>query len=381
MSRPWSIDTLLLHAAAVHPERAVVTPVFRSVNYLQADDADYAEVRYGRLSNTPNALVLGQRLAAAEGAEAALVTGSGMAAVSAALLSVLSAGDHLLCAADLYGGTATLIHHELRRLGVQASGVDSTHSARWAEALRPSTRAFYLETVSNPLLRVADVEAAVAFCQAHGLVCILDNTFLSPVLFRPLALGVDLVVHSATKALNGHSDVCAGVVAGSAARVDAARRVLNHLGGHLDAEGCFLLERGLKTLPLRVRRQGASALQLAQALGALPGVAAVHYPGLPTHPQHARAARLFAGAGWMLAFETHDEASAERLLARVQVFLHAASLGGVESLLVRPARSSHLGLSPEERAALGIHDRLIRVSVGVEDPADLLADLEQALGS
>lgn len=380
MTRALRPDTLLVHAGAIHPERAVVTPVFRSANFLQADDEDHAGVRYARLSNTPNHLVLGERLAAVEGAEAALVTGSGMAAISAALLSNLGAGDHLLCSSDLYGGTATLIHQELRRLGVEASAVDTTRSAGWAAALRPNTRVFYLETASNPLLHVADMEAAVAFCRAHALVCVVDNTFLSPALFRPLSLGVDLVVHSATKALNGHSDLCAGALAGSAARVDAARRVLNHLGGHLDPEGCALLERGLKTLGLRVRHQSASALALARALEGHPAVRRVHYPGLPGHAQHARAARMWGAFGWMLAIEARDEEVAASALARVRVFLHAASLGGVESLVVLPARSSHLGLSEAERSRLGISRALIRVSVGVEDPEDLLDDLAAALG-
>lgn len=376
-----ALDTLLLHAGTPAPriEGAVVTPIFQSANFLQQEAERYAEVTYLRLGNTPNHQVLEARLAAVEGAEASLVCGSGMAAISATLLGLLSAGDHLLVQRNIYGGTATLLAHDLARLGIRSTAVDASRPETWAAAMAPRTRLFYVEGASNPLLEVAALPEVVAFAKARGLISVIDNTFLSPVNFRPLGVGFDLVLHSATKYLNGHSDVAAGVVSGAREHVGKARAALGHLGGHLDANACFLLERGLKTLGLRVRRQNETALRLAASLADSPAVAKVRYPGLPTHPGHAVARDLFSGFGGMLSFETIDEPTAERFLARVTLAIHAASLGGVESLVVRPSRSSHLGMSPAEREALGVTDRLVRVSVGVEDPDELVADLLAAL--
>lgn len=377
-----ALDTQVIHAGTPEPRHAgaVVTPIFQSANFLQNDAVDYEGVVYMRLGNTPNHEVLEARMAAVEGAEASLVCSSGMSAISATLLGLLASGDHLLVQRNVYGGTAMLVDHDLPRLGIRSTRVDPTRPETWPAALEPSTRAFYVESASNPLLEVPDLEAVVAFCRENGLVSIIDNTFVSPVNYRPLEHGFDVVLHSATKYLNGHSDIAAGVVSAEAARLAPIRLALGHFGGHLDANACFLLERGLKTLGLRVRRQNETALRLARALADHPAVARVNYPGLPEHPGHDRAARLFAGFGGMLSFETRDLATAERFLERVRIAVHAASLGGVESLVVRPARSSHLGLSPEQREALGITDRLVRFSVGIEDPDELVEDCLAALG-
>lgn len=377
-----ALDTQAIHAGTPDPRPggAVVTPIFQSANFLQNDAVDYEGVVYIRLGNTPNHEVLEARMAAIEGAEASLVCGSGMSAISATLVGLLSADDHLLVQRNVYGGTAMLLDRDLPRLGIRSTAVDPTRPDTWAAAVEPTTRAFYVESASNPLIELADLEAVVAFCHENGLVSIIDNTFMSPVNFRPLEHGFDVVLHSATKYLNGHSDIAAGVVSASAERLAPIRLTLGHFGGHLDANACFLLERGLKTLGLRVRRQNETALRLARTLADHPAVTRVHYPGLPDHPGHDRAARLFAGFGGMMSFETRDEATAERFLERVRIAVHAASLGGVESLVVRPSRSSHLGLSPEQREALGITDRLIRVSVGIEDPDELVADFVHALG-
>jgi len=237
----------------------------------------------------------------------------------------------------------------------------------------------YLETISNPLMEVGDLKAVVAFAKSHGLLTAIDNTFASPVNFRPLEHGIDLVMHSATKYLNGHSDIVAGAVIGSEEHVDRVRHLLNHLGGSIDPHACYLLERGMKTLGLRVERQNQNAMALALFLESLSEVRRVRYPGLASDPSHAFAKELFDGYGGMLAFYAADAEKAVRFLERVKIPRHAASLGGVESLVVRPSRSSHLGMSEEDRQALGITDDLIRVSVGIENAEELIEDFAQAL--
>jgi cystathionine beta-lyase/cystathionine gamma-synthase len=381
MARTYCIDTQLIHAGE-DPRvlGAVTTPVFQSAMFEYAGETDYHDLKYIRLNNTPNHAALHAKLAALEGAEAALVAASGMGAISAALLGMLRAGDHLLAQDGLYGGTHGLVTEDLPALGIECDLVPGDDPSAWEERLRPTTRALLLETLSNPLLAVPDLEAAVAFARAHGLVTLIDNTFATPLNFRPCALGFDLVLHSATKYLNGHADIVAGAVVGRADLVDRARRKLNHFGASLDPHACFLLARGLRTLAVRVPRHNASALAVARFLAARPEVARVNHPGLESHPGHARAARLFAGFGGMLSFELEGgEAAARRLVGRVQLFVRAPSLGGTESLITRPAATSHLGLAPEERERLGITQGLVRLSIGLEAADDLIADLEQAL--
>lgn len=373
------LGTLVVHAGSRHVDGAVVSPIYPSANYLQQDAASYGEVVYLRLSNSPQHRALAEKLAVLEGAPRAMALGSGMAAISTALLSVLSAGDHLLVQRNLYGGTATFVSHDLARLGVTFTEVDAAKPETWRQAVRPTTKAFYVESLSNPLLEVPELEAVVAFCRERGLTSLIDNTFLSPCGFRPVPFGFDLVVHSATKYLNGHSDLVAGAIAGTEAHVAAAHNVANHLGGSLEPNACFLLDRGLKTLVLRMARQTETALRLAMALADHPAVARVRYPGLPHDPHHARATRYFEHYGAMIAMELPSAAAAARFLERVRIPLHAASLGGVESLVVLPSRSSHLGLTPAAREALGITDALVRISVGIEDPDDLVEDMIRAL--
>ena len=379
-----TLDTNLVHAGRPHPsvEGAVVTPIFQSANYEMGDEATYDAVRYIRLSNSPNHHVLQARLAVAESAEAALVTASGMAAISTAILSHVQAGEHVLTQRTLYGGTQSFLHQDASRLGISHTSIelaDPAGARSWELALTSQTRLIYVESISNPLMEVGDLEAVVAFAREHGLVTVIDNTFATPVNFRPLELGFDLVVHSATKYLNGHSDLVAGAVIGSMTAVDRVRHLLLHLGGSLDPNTCFLLERGLKTLALRVQRQNETAARLARFLEQQPAVRQVNYPGLVSNPGYRYAARLFSGFGGMLSIYLEDARLAERFLERLTLPIHAASLGGVESLVVRPARSSHLGLEQDERDRLGISDDLIRVSVGIEDADELIADFDQAL--
>jgi len=378
-----TLETNLLHAGRARPaiEGAVITPVFQSANYLMGQEAEYGQVRYIRLNNSPNHYTLHARLAAIEGTEAALVTSSGMAAITSTILTFAHAGDHILAHESLYGGMQSWLQHDVQNFGLACTAVDGRRPATWEAALRPETKIFYLETITNPMMHVLDLEAAVRFAKQHGLVTMIDNTFASPVNFRPASIGIDIVLHSATKYLNGHSDIVAGVVASTRDRVDAVRNVVNHLGGALDPHACWLLERGLKTLSLRVERQNANALGLARFLSTHAKVRAVQYPGLETDPGHPTARKLFKGFGGMLSFYTHTAEQAAHVLDNLRIPLHAASLGAVESLVVRPSRSSHLGLSAEERRKIGVTDELIRVSVGIESLPELIADFDQALQS
>jgi cystathionine beta-lyase/cystathionine gamma-synthase len=376
-----SLQTRAIHAGSLRPrvQGAVVTPIFQSSSFEYRGEG-YHDVGYIRLSSTPNHRVLAERMAALEGTEAAICTSSGMAAIATTLLSLLEAGDHVLVQDCLYGGTSGLLARELSRFGISFSQIDPQEPGSWAGATTPRSRLIYVETLSNPLTQMADLEAVVAFARAHGLVSVIDNTFASPINFCPSSLGFDLVVESCTKYLGGHDDLAAGCVAGSALDVRRVKTTLDHLGGALDPHACFLLERGLKTLPVRVAQQNESASRIAAHLSQHRRIRCVHYPGLPDHPQHARASRLLRGFGGVLSFElTGTVDDADRFLGRLGITALAGSLGGVESLAMRPAAVSHAGLTPEERARMGITDTLIRFSVGLEASHDLIADLEQAL--
>lgn len=374
------IQTRLVHAGEERIDGAVVVPIFQSSTFVSPDEQRYDAVRYLRLNNTPNHRALHTKLAAICDGEAALVTGSGMAAITTALLTVLNSGDHLLIQDCLYGGTHSFVTQDAPGLGLRCDFIAGNAPETWVAKLRPETRAIYVEAMTNPLLEVADLEAVVEFAREHGLVSLIDNTFASPCNFHPLELGFDLELHSASKYLNGHSDIVAGVVVGSAARIRAIRHKLNHLGGSLDTHACFLLQRGLKTLSLRMRQHDENGLRLSRFLAEQPQVARVNYPGLENHPQYERAQRLFAGAGGVLSFELHGGVEvAEQLLSKLVLPASAPSLGGVETLITRPVTTSHSGLSPKDRAAMGIADGLVRVACGIEAAEDLCADFGQAL--
>jgi len=376
------LSTRAIHAGELNPapSGAVVTPIYQSSTFAFEGPDGLAEVTYGRYQNTPNHTVLHARLAALEGAEEALVCATGMAAMTAALMALCARGDRVLAARGLYGGTHALLTEELPRFGIEVDFVDAHDPASWPAAVRPETRVFVVESISNPLCRVCDLPAVAKFCRERGIVSLVDNTFASPVNFAPIAHGFDLVHHSATKYLNGHSDLVAGVLAGRRELMDKAVRVIRRLGASLDAHACFLLERGLKTLVVRVERHNANALRVADFLATHEAVARVHFPGLASHPDHARAKQLLCGFGGMLAFDLRGGAdAAERFLNAVRIPAVAPSLGGVETLLSRPCVTSHAMLSREDRAALGIEDGTVRMSVGIEDADDLIADLDQAL--
>jgi cystathionine beta-lyase/cystathionine gamma-synthase len=376
------IDTKLIHAGEPDPLifGAVTMPIFQSSTFAYEGQTSYHDLRYIRLSNTPNHSALHLKLAALENADAALVAGSGMAAISATLFTILAGGGHLLAQDCVYGGTHDLFLEEFPAYGMAVDFVDADAPATWRESLRPNTRGIYVESISNPLMQVNDLQAAVDFAAEHGLVSIIDNTFASPINFRPAEIGFDLSVHSGTKYLNGHTDIVAGAVIGRAGLVERVTHTLNHLGGILDPHACFLLNRGIKTLGVRVRHQNESALKLARWLEQQRDVSRVNYPGLESHTNHLRACELFDGFGGVLSFElVGGQPAADRFIDRVTIPISAPSLGGVETLITRPATTSHSGMSPSDRARAGISDGLIRLSVGLESSDDLLEDFELAL--
>ena len=374
------IETRLVHAGEPRINGSVVMPIFQSAMFEYAGESSYDAIKYLRLNNLPNHVALHEKLAAIENAESALVTSSGMAAISTTLLTLLSPGDHLMAQNCLYGGTHDLLTKDLAAFNIAYDFIDADSPDGWASKLRPTTRAVYVEAMSNPLLEVGDLKSIVAFAREHGLVTIIDNTFASPVNFRPAELGFDLSLHSCTKYLNGHSDIVAGAVIGRADLIEMITHRLNHLGGSLDPHAAFLLHRGMKTLHLRVRQQNQSALEIAQFLEGHASVARVNYPGLESHPRHQRARELFDGFSGMLSFELKGGVeAAERFIGRAQIPIYAPSLGGVETLMTRPALTSHSGMDPDERRRLGISDSLIRLSVGIEATDEIIEDFEQAL--
>ncbi len=376
------LATRAVHAGEPEPriEGAVAIPIFQSATFETAGEKSYDAVRYVRLNNTPNHQSLHAKLASLEAGEAAVVASSGMAAITTTLLALLSHGDHLLALEGLYGGTHTFVTRDLAEFGIAHDLMDGNRPETWSALLKPSTRAIYVETITNPLMQVPDLEQIVRFARKHGLVSIVDSTFATPVNYRPLDSGFDLVVHSGTKYLNGHSDLAAGAVIGDQELVSRVTRRLNLLGGVLDPHACFLLQRGIKTLVLRVRQQNENALALARFLAGHPAVEGVNFPGLETHPQHGRARKLFSGYGGMLSFEVRGGVdAAEALLNRLRIPRSAPSLGGVETLITRPATTSHAGVPAKERIRMGISDSLVRVSVGIEDPGDLVGDFDQGL--
>ncbi len=384
MPETTGASTRAVHAGERRPgpEGSLVYPIYQSTVFTPRPGDAYDDLRYLRLSTAPSQVYLHDKLAALEESPAAVATASGMAAITTTLHALLSTGDHLLAATGLYGGTHAFLTAHAARLGWTVSFVDPTRPDTWEAARTPRTRVFLLESVSNPLVRVARLPEAVSFARAHGITTVVDNTFASPVNLRPRTLGVDVVVHSATKYLNGHSDLVAGAVMGDEELVTRIRQTLNHYGGTLDAHAGFLLARGVKTLAVRVRAQNANALALARFLHDHPRVAEVHYPGLPDHPDHEVASRLMSGYGGMLSFRpTGGAAVAAAVVERTRLAYSAPSLGGVETLITRPVVTSHASMDPAERARLGITDDLIRVSCGIEDTEDLVADLEQALAS
>jgi cystathionine beta-lyase/cystathionine gamma-synthase len=378
--RRAGLSTRAIHGPAHRraPRDPVATPIFQSSTFVNAVGSS-DEVLYTRYGNNPNQTEVAARLAALEGAEAAIFVASGMGATALAHLAILSPGDHLISSDWIYGGTRRLFEQEFARLGIAVSFADPSLPRSWKSHLRKTTRAIFLETPTNPLMRIIDLDPIAALCHTEGIALLVDSTFASPINFRPLEHGADVVIHSATKYLNGHSDVIAGAVAGTDEMVEEVRRLMQLYGQALDPHAAWLVERGLKTLAVRMERHNANGAAFADWASTHPAVVAVHYPGLSRHPDHVLAAATLHGFGGMVGLELAGGAAAERMLRRLRVAQHAPSLGGVETLVSEPRRTSHASLTPAQRAAQGIPDGFVRVSLGIEDVDDIIADFTRAL--
>jgi cystathionine beta-lyase/cystathionine gamma-synthase len=372
---------------AVHGRRVpladwapVITPVFQSTTFVNPVGGD-DEVLYTRYGNNPNQVDLGRKYSALEGAEDAVFVSSGMAATALAHLAILRPGDHLLSSKWIYGGTRRLFDEEFGRFGISVSYADPDQPRHWRKMLRKNTRALFLEAITNPLIRVLDLSVPSQVAREFGLALLVDGTFGSPVNFRPLEHGADVVITSATKYLNGHNDVIAGAVAGTSAVVEEVIRLMRLWGPSIDPHQAWLLNRGMKTLVVRMERHNANGMAVAKWAEGRKGITRVHYPGLPSHPDHEIAERTLDGYGGMVGLTlVGGTAGSERFLKRLKLVSHAPSLAGVESLISEPRLTSHRHLTPEERAALGFPDGFVRLSCGIEDSDDLIADLDQAMG-
>ncbi|HRI78340.1 MAG TPA: PLP-dependent aspartate aminotransferase family protein [Cyclobacteriaceae bacterium] len=350
----------------------LVNPIYPSSAY------NYEElVRYPRYFNTPNQAAVVKKVASLENAEDGLVFSSGMAAIMTSLFANLKTGDHVIFQNDLYGGTHHAAFHELNRYGISFTMVDAADPKNFEKAIKKETKVIYIETPSNPLLKITDVHAVAALASKHGLVSMIDNTFASPVNQNPVDLGIDVVLHSGTKYIGGHSDICCGVMVGTKKMTHKVQASASVFGGSLDAHTCYLIERSLKTLVLRVRQQNKSAMAIASFLEADSKIAKVFYPGLKKHPGHAIAKRQMPeGYGGMLSFELKGDP--DRFIKKLKYIKKAISLGGVESTICSPLKTSHSKLTEEERKAVGISDKLVRLSVGIEETEDLINDLKEA---
>ncbi|HYV98378.1 MAG TPA: PLP-dependent aspartate aminotransferase family protein [Gemmatimonadaceae bacterium] len=379
--REPGLSTLAIHGdrEGQVPDSPVSSPLYQSVNYVQQFGTEDG-LKYARYGNTPNAEAVQRRLALIEGAEAACVLASGMGATACALLALLRPGDHLLASQWIYGGTHRLLTQEFATMGISVTLADPTEARVWRKKLRKETRAIFVETPVNPTCRVLDLRPIAYLAHEVGLALVVDSTFASPVNFRPLEHGADVVIHSATKFLNGHHDVLAGAVCGTAPYIDEVRQKMVVWGQSADPFACWLLERGLKTLDVRVRRQNESAMQIATWCTRRKEIKRVHYPGLSDHPDHDVAREMLDGFGGMLAIELSGGGrAADKFVRKLNMIQYAASLGGVDTILSEPRFSSHARISSEQRAKIGIPDGFMRISVGLEDVDDIIADIEQAL--
>ena len=381
MTHRLGLATRAIHGdPAARPDWTPVAPPIVQSSTFSNPIGSTAQVLYTRYGNNPNQVAIAKRLALLEGAESAIFVSSGMGATALAHLAVLRTGDHLLSSEWIYGGVHRLFTQEFGRFGIDVSFINPQESRTWKKALRKTTRAIFLETPTNPLLRVVDIEPFAALCKAEGIALIVDSTFASPINFRPLEHGADVVIHSATKYLNGHNDVIAGAVVGTESVIEEVRRLMQVWGQALDPMAAWLVDRGMKTLAARVARQNATGVAVAAWCAEQPAFSAVHHPSLTSHPDHEDAKRLFNGYGGMLGVELKGgPAAAGRFLRALTIATHAPSLGGVETLVSEPRLTSHASLTPEQRAEAGIPDGFLRFSLGLEDADDLIADFARAL--
>ncbi len=379
--REWGFDTRAIHAGQ-EPDPttgAIMTPVFQTSTYIQSSPGEHRGFEYSRTHN-PTRNAMEDCLASLEGGEHGISFASGCAA-TATILHLLKSGAHVVSGDDVYGGTYRLFTKVFRKMGIGFSFVDMTDLDAFRDSLNPSTELVWLESPTNPMLKICDIEAICEIAHEQNIPVVVDNTFMSPYFQNPLELGADMVVHSTTKFINGHSDVVGGVVITNEDRFAEKLRVLqNSIGAVPGPMDCWLVMRGVKTLAVRMRQHQENAIKIADYLEGHDAIEKVIFPGLESHPQHELAKKQMSGFGGMITFILKDGLEpARRMLERVKVFALAESLGGVESLIEHPAIMTHASVPPEVRAELGISDGLVRLSVGIEDSADLLADLEQAL--
>jgi cystathionine beta-lyase len=372
------VNTICTHVGEIEDTqfKGAVSPVFLASSY---EFMDVDVKRYPRYFNTPNQEYLSKKVAALEQAEAAMIFGSGMAAISTTLLAFLNAGDHIVLQKDIYGGTRNLVEAQFDRYQIEYSFTEDLSIEAFERCIQSNTKMIYIETPSNPLLKLVDIEAVADLAKSKGILTAIDNTFATPINQQPIRLGIDIVIHSATKYFGGHSDICAGAVAASQAHMDIIWNLGKNLGGSLSDFTVWMLERSMKTLAIRVKAQQRNAKKLAKFLDAHSSIEKVYYPGLKSHPDYDLAKRQMKGYGAMLSFEFKDHVDAQGFLSSLKLIKPSMSLAGIESTMLLPSETSHALLTPEERVSQGISDRLIRFSLGIEHRKDLINDIEQAI--
>lgn len=380
MSDSKGINTICTHAGELEDTqfKGAVSPLYMATSYAFED---VETKRYPRYFNTPNQVALAKKMAALEHGEAALIFGSGMAAVSTSLMAFLSSGDHVVFPDALYGGTSNLAVEEFAKFGIEYTFAKDSSIASLESEIKENTKVIYIETPSNPLLKITDIAGVAGLAKKHGLISMIDNTFASPVNQNPLDMGIDIVLHSATKYMGGHSDILAGTAISSEDHIDRIFQMAKNFGGNLSDYTVWLLERSIKTMGLRVKAQNSNALQLAEFLKAHPSVANVYYPGLKDHSDHELAAKQMSGFGGMMSFELNNEIDVQHFMKSLKLIKPSMSLAGVESTILLPSKTSHGLLTEEERAQQGIKDNLLRFSVGIEEFEDIKQDLEQAIAN
>jgi cystathionine beta-lyase len=371
-------NTICTHIGEVKDEtfKGAISPIYMSSSY---EFLDVDIKRYPRYFNTPNQEYLAKKIAALENAESALIFSSGMAVISTTLLAFLNSGDHIVLQNDIYGGTRNLIEAHFDRYNISYSFTEGLHVNDFKDCIKPNTKLIYLETPSNPLLKLVDIEAVANLAKSRNILSVIDNTFATPIIQKPINFGIDIVLHSATKYFGGHSDISAGAVATTQENIDVIWNLAKNLGGNLSDFMVWMLERSMKTLAVRVKTQQKNAKKMAKILNRNEDISHVYYPGLKSHPDYKLAKKQMKGFGAMLSFDLTEGLNAEHFLKSLQLIKPSMSLAGLESTMILPALASHALLTPEDRAAQGIKDGLIRFSVGIEEVEDLISDIEQAL--
>ena len=372
------VNTICTHVGQVKDEQygGSVSPIYPGTSYEYIDkEID----RYPRYSSTPNQEFLSKKIAALEGTEDAMIFGSGMAAISTSLLAFLNSGDHIILQNDIYGGTRNLVEAQFNRYGIEYSFTEGLEVKNFEEKIKKNTKAVYIETPSNPLLKIVDIKNVADLSKSNGLVSFIDNTFATPLIQRPHALGIDIILQSATKYFGGHSDICAGAIAASSEHKEHIWNLSKNIGGSLSDYTAWLLERSMKTLSVRFYAQQKNAVELANYLKDCKYIDKIYYPGLASHPGHEIAKKQMDGFGAVISFELNKKIDPKSFLKSLNMINPSMSFAGVESTMLSPAETSHSLLSPEDRIAQGITDNLIRFSVGIEDVPDVIDDFEQAI--